>query len=262
MKKILFVVCTHGDDLAGLKLFMEYPYGKTKYVEWEVIIGNPQALTLNQRYIESDLNRSFNTLLPHQYEAQRAKALKKRFKPYDVIYDIHTTRTITSPDIDDMMFINNRDPETLKACVFIEAPHIIWDSDTQKQKQYLTAAHPLGITLEYQKTADANNDYARIKADFLNIIHNRISKKAPKHLYEASIPVTHEQRKELHLDFQDFKKLDLPDKRVLLLPKEEEYVPIFVNSEEVDPQYYCFLNKKIRDVIHISAWLQHSKISV
>jgi len=180
MKKILFVVCTHGNEVAGFNLFINHPYGQVGSIFWEVIIGNPQALALNIRFTETDLNRSFDTRDGSSYEEKRAEILKKRFQNYDVVYDIHTTQVIKSPELDDCIFINTLNAETVQECSFVSAPHIIWDSDTQYQKQYLTAHHPIGITLEYQKTADYFHDVNRIRNDFYNIIHQQKSSILPK----------------------------------------------------------------------------------
>ena len=246
MKKILFVVCTHGDELAGHKLFQDYPYGETDKVSWKVIIGNPEAVTLNTRYIESDLNRSFHIKQAETYEEKRAQTLKKYFREFDEIYDIHTTRSIHPSSWDDCIFINNTNVETLRACSFLSAPHIIWDNNEEYSKQYLTYHHPLALTLEYQKTFDVYSDYERILVDFENIIHQEKPRQIEKTLYEASRGVTQEEKERHQLEFEDFKQLKSLEKKQLGLPAHELFVPVFVNPKQIDLEYYCFLNKKIK----------------
>jgi hypothetical protein len=248
MKKVLFVVCTHGDELAGLNLFLNHPYGRIGEVEWKIIIGNPAALTLNTRLTETDLNRAFDTKNGALYEEKRAEILKTCFKGYDVLYDIHTTTDITSADLDDCIFVNNIDAKTLEACSYVSPPHIIWDSDKEYQKRYLTAHHPVGITLEYQKTPDFFHDVNRIRTDFYNIIHEEKSSSPKKILFEADRPVTQEEKNEHGLVFQDFKELSTQDKKALKLKETETYVPVFTSSPLEDHQYYCFLNRKIKSV--------------
>lgn len=248
MKKILFVVCTHGDELAGHKLFQDYPYGETDKVSWKVIIGNPEAVSLNTRYVESDLNRSFNTSQPHTYEEKRAQILKKYFQDFDEIYDIHTTRSIHPTSWDDCIFINNTKPEVLRVCSYLSAQHIIWDSDEEYAKQYLTYHHPLAITLEYQKTYDVYNDYERILVDFENIIHQEKPRQHTKILYEASRGITQEEQEKYNLEFEDFRQLKTIEKKQLGLPNDEVYTPVFVNNKDIDPVYYCFLNRKIKEI--------------
>lgn len=248
MKKILFVVCTHGDELAGHKLFQDYPYGETDKVSWKVIIGNPEAVALNTRYIETDLNRSFNVQIPKTYEEKRAQLLKTYFQKFDEIYDIHTTQSIHPSSWDDCIFVNTTTPEILRACSYLSARHIIWDSDNEYSKRYLTYHHPLSLTLEYQKTYDVYNDYERILVDFENIIHQERPKEKEKVLYEASRGVTQHEQLKHQLEFEDFKSLKAIEKKQLGLTEGEIYVPVFVNAKEVDPNYYCFLNRKIKTI--------------
>ncbi len=248
MKKILFVVCTHGDELAGHKLFQDYPYGETDQVSWKVIIGNPEAVPLNTRYIETDLNRSFNVSNPQTYEEKRAHILKQYFRNFDEIYDIHTTRSIHPSSWDDCIFVNSTRPEILNACSYVTAPHIIWDRDEEYSKQYLTYHHPLALTLEYQKTYDVYSDYERILVDFENIIHQEKPRREQKILYEASRGITQEEQERDQLEFEDFKPLKTMEKKQLGLPSDEVYVPVFVNPKEVDSNYYCFLNKRIKTI--------------
>lgn len=248
MKKVLFVVCTHGDELAGHKLFQDYPYGETDKVSWKVIIGNPEAVSLNTRYIESDLNRSFNIEKPRTFEEKRARILKSYFKEYDEVYDIHTTRSIHPSSWDDCIFVNKTTPELLKACTYLTAPHIIWDRDEEYSKQYLTYHHPVALTLEYQKTYDVYNDYERILVDFENIIHQEKPRQQEKTLYEAARGITQEEHTKHKLEFEDFKPLKAIEKEQLGLSLDEVYVPVFVNSKENDKEYYCFLNKKIKEI--------------
>ncbi len=248
MKKILFVVCTHGDELAGHKLFQDYPYGQTDKVEWEVFVGNPEAVSFNTRFIETDLNRSFDARNPTSYEEKRAELIKLRLQQYDEVYDIHTTRSIHPSSWDDCIFINHSKPEILEACRYINAPHIIWNSDQEYAKRYLTYHHPFALTLEYQKTYDVYSDYERILADFENIIHQEMRLKKQKIIYEASRGVTQQERGIHGLEFEDFRYLTRLEKKQLELPANEDYVPVFVNQTETDADFYCFLTRKIKEI--------------
>lgn len=134
-------MCTHGDELAGLQLFLQHPYGKNSKVEWKVVIGNPEAITLNKRFIETDLNRSFNAKQAKSYEEQRAEILKKIFPSYDVLYDIHTTQMIKYPNNGDCIFVNSVEKNVIDESKYVQSKNIIWDSDPEYVKQYLTAHH-------------------------------------------------------------------------------------------------------------------------
>lgn len=257
MKKILFIVCTHGDELAGMKLFHEYPYGCTKHVEWEVVIGNPAAATLNDRSVDTDLNRSFTTYNSDSYESQRALALKRKMRAFDIVYDIHTTSAIKSADLDDAIIVHSIDRKTLTACAYAYSKHIIWDNGKNTQNQFLTMHHPAGITLEYQKTSDAYCDFLRIKSDFTNIINMYPSRNTPKHLYEAEKTITFDEKKKFELHLKDLTPLSISEKQQLGLIRGEEYRPLLIHDMSADEMPYCLLNRKIRDVILFDAWLHN-----
>ena len=78
--KIAVIQNTHGDEINGL----HFP----SFVD--VFVGNPQAKEKGVRFIESDLNRSFNGKTD-TIEERRAVELKKILSPYDFVLDIHST---------------------------------------------------------------------------------------------------------------------------------------------------------------------------
>lgn len=239
MKKILFVVCTHGNEVAGLDLFLKHPYGRTSHVEWEVVIGNPKALSLNSRFIDTDLNRiglSYKKL-SNSYEVERTALLEQKMSGYDVIYDIHTTSSILD-EVNDCVFVNNLDsiPDTY----FALAEHVIHDvKDNQK---YVTSLHKNGITLEYIKTATVENDRARIKADFERIIHQKKASKK-KILSEFYCLISQEKSKKYNLRWENLQPITDEDVVALNLPTGT-YYPMFVNSVQNDKQVYAALNIK------------------
>ena len=61
----------------------------------DMLIGNPRAFAACKRYIESDINRSYNTALD-TYESRRADYIKNYIavnKP-DLVIDFHTTTAV------------------------------------------------------------------------------------------------------------------------------------------------------------------------
>lgn len=246
MKKILFIVCTHGDELAGYNLFLKYPYGRTKNVEWKVVVGNPEAVMLNSRYYESDLNRSCNVKNPKTYEEKRGVLLKEIMKEYDVVYDVHTTTAIREKSPwDKVVFVNNVNQETMNYVKNLDFNYVIWDSDIEYQKQYVTALHPIGITLEYAKFTSIEKTQQMIEKDFLSIVNNNISKNK-QIIVEAYKPVLQKEREKYNLKLKEFVPLTKNEKEQLSLEPTLEYYPIFINPPEVDPVNYCFLNKDIK----------------
>lgn len=95
MLRILFIAATHGNEQDGVKVMqqLEKELPKDKYgYDW--IIGNEKAYQKNVRYIDQDLNRSApgDSSSP-VYEVRRAAELVKIANSYDVVIDIHGTKT-------------------------------------------------------------------------------------------------------------------------------------------------------------------------
>ena len=91
--KILLLGSQHGDELLGDKLYIHlnthYPH-LLAYITFK--IGNPRAHKAGIRYIESDLNRSYNGNVT-TYEERRAEYLRKYItkSDFDLVLDLHTT---------------------------------------------------------------------------------------------------------------------------------------------------------------------------
>ncbi len=236
MKKILFIVLTHGNETAGLELFLNHSYGKTDKVEWEVVIGNPEASWLQIRFLEENLNRICANPSSHDsYEGKRAQLLQKKMQDFDVVYDIHTTSFIKDT-INDCVFINSLD--SLEDTHYAHAKNVIHDSTANDQ--YVTSLHPNGITLEYTKTANIQQDRERILADFKAII-NQKKVSIQKNLLEFAGLISQTQAQELSLDWRDFQPISAKDIKQLNLTKKA-YLPIFVNPIEKDAEVYAAVN--------------------
>ena len=91
--KILIIGATHGNELLGVKLYERLLKQRSPLLEHvDFIVGNPRAYAARQRYIDSDLNRSYGKK-GHAYEERRAQEITQyigRTKP-DLVLDMHTT---------------------------------------------------------------------------------------------------------------------------------------------------------------------------
>ena len=95
LKHVSIVGGTHGNEWGGIylhelwhdrpDLFAHYPF------EVELYLGNPEATTLNRRYVDQDLNRSFGKGKQKGYESQRAKEMRKTLADTDLLIDLHNT---------------------------------------------------------------------------------------------------------------------------------------------------------------------------
>ena len=93
MKKILLLGSQHGNELLCERL---YAYMKNHHPQLlpycTYKLANPRARNKGVRFIESDMNRSYNGTLT-TYEATRAKYITTYINEggFDIILDLHTT---------------------------------------------------------------------------------------------------------------------------------------------------------------------------
>jgi len=89
MKKILFVVATHGNEKIGIEVetkLKEIGYGKY----FDCLVANPKALEKNVRFIDADLNRSYpGKKYSKFYEKRKAFSNLNIAKKYKYVIDFH-----------------------------------------------------------------------------------------------------------------------------------------------------------------------------
>ena len=120
---------THGNERTGVRLvekWMEHPECFSACcpgAEVSLVIANPEAVRLNRRYRDHDLNRAFSqtcldaSFEPHQYEFRRARELDRLYGPKgentktDLILDVHNTGS----NMGLCLILSARDPFTMKA---------------------------------------------------------------------------------------------------------------------------------------------------
>lgn len=119
---------THGNERTGVRLvqkWMEHPecYSSLCSAKVDLVVSNPEAVRLNRRYRDFDLNRAFSqTCLdvnadPQQYEFRRAKELNALYGPKgaatktDLLLDVHNTGS----NMGNCLIVSARDPFTMRA---------------------------------------------------------------------------------------------------------------------------------------------------
>lgn len=105
IKNILIVGGTHGNESTGVFLINKWlnqpELLNREGLNIDILIGNPEAVTANRRYIDKDLNRCFSSKVLKDkslsgHEINRAHELvqqlgKKGKCNYDLIIDLHTS---------------------------------------------------------------------------------------------------------------------------------------------------------------------------
>jgi len=104
-KRIAIVGGTHGNERGGILLVEEMQRDQCSWsfpgLEIHTFLGNPDAIALNRRYVERDLNRcfgpNFKDAAPDAevMELRRAFELAQQLKPsgcaFDLLIDLHNT---------------------------------------------------------------------------------------------------------------------------------------------------------------------------
>ncbi len=116
MSKILLLGSHHGDERLGDKLIRYIKAHRPKLMKHvEFKIANLKAHRKNVRYIESDMNRSYNGK-KDTYEERRAGKILEYIKEsdFDLILDLHTTSCDQPPSLI-MASINSDNERFIKA---------------------------------------------------------------------------------------------------------------------------------------------------
>lgn len=139
IKRILLVGGTHGNELTGIYLMKKFEQSPDlicrSSFETLTLLGNPRAVENCVRYIDQDLNRSFDLQTlerkdsdsPYEdrYETQRAKKIKAKFGqtgqiPVDLIIDQHSTTS----NVGLMLILDNLDAFTLSLAAYLASSHL------------------------------------------------------------------------------------------------------------------------------------------
>ncbi len=119
---------THGNERTGVRLvqkWMEHPecYNSLCSAKVDLVLANPEAVRLNRRYRDHDLNRAFSqtcldvTVDSKLYEFRRAKELNALYGPKgsatktDLLLDVHNTGS----NMGNCLILSARDPFTMRA---------------------------------------------------------------------------------------------------------------------------------------------------
>ncbi len=179
MKKILFIVATHGDEGFSVNLMrqisQQYPRNIFSY-DW--VIGNPKAYARNVRFLDSDLNRSAPGYSESpSYEVRRAKEIMELCRAYEYVIDVHgstsnvgITTITTNPTVQNLFF----------ASWLPIDKKVIWYSKKSLQSGPLTQFMKCpAIELECGPK-DSPEMWAELSKTIANILENTQNKKRKK----------------------------------------------------------------------------------
>ncbi len=159
--QVLLVAGTHGNEINGPWLFEQWSRKpnliNTHGLNFHRVIGNPAAYKIGKRYIDRDLNRSFQEHLliddyPSDSEILRARELIDLYgpnglNPSNIAIDIHSTTS----SMGSSLVVYERRASDLALASLIQArlglPIYLHEGD-QTQKGFLVERWPCGLVVE------------------------------------------------------------------------------------------------------------------
>lgn len=162
VRRVAIVGGTHGNELTGvylIKKFEQFPalLDRANF-ETVTLLANPEAVAINQRYVDRDLNRCFaiedllNPVLT-AYEDQRAKAIavelgSREHPNVDVIIDLHSTTSNMGLSV----LPSSKHPFNFRLAAYLSALNpevrVCFGEQCHQDAPLLRSLTPLGCTLE------------------------------------------------------------------------------------------------------------------
>tara|TARA_B100001248_G_C27398316_1_gene467543 strand:+ start:2733 stop:3674 length:942 start_codon:yes stop_codon:yes gene_type:complete len=141
-KKAFICAAAHGNEVgslpAVLKFIEDVISGKKQIpIQLQIAIGNIEAIRINQRYVEEDMNRAYNIAEPKSVDALRAKEIATLIQWSDVFLDLHQTIEETEGSF----YVLRKDPISLDLAraLGLSKHAIVIDSSNKKPGDSMTA---------------------------------------------------------------------------------------------------------------------------
>ena len=159
--RVLVVGGTHGNERNGvhlLTLWSQAPHRlRHQGIAVDLVFGNPTAISVGRRYVDRDLNRSFQPHLleapsHHELEARRARELVATWgprgtRPCAVALDLHSTTAAMG----NSLVVYGRRPADLALAAGLQGrlglPVYLHEGDPS-QRGYLVEQWPCGLVIE------------------------------------------------------------------------------------------------------------------
>ena len=236
--KLLNVCCTHGNERVGCFIHDNYSTGKNDNFEWESIIANPEAMYLNKRYIQQDLNRVFPGKADGNYEERLAYQISQILPNYDLVLDWHQSIT----DISDTIFVKKLTPNLKEVCQYFDIAHIVeLDNGQGGYQGTLISQAENGIALEYGNLHDHQDACRRVQKSLSGVLNKRRFRKVQNIYRMLAQSISLEFSKILKL--KDFQGLSRDAMEILGIYDLNIY-PVFVGGYK-EEGIYCKLVQKI-----------------
>lgn len=235
--KIVLITATHGDEPSSLEVVNKII--KTKYGlrnKFDLLIANPKALKLSQRFVEKDLNRSApGDIKSLVYEEKRAAEIISLSKNYNFILDIHASTSncgiitiIPKPTLENIIL----------ASILNIKRNVIWYSK-QSNKTGPLVQHTKcpGIEIEHgpKNSQKVKDKLYKILVDFIKSLDKTSISAIPNLVKNKEFYCVYGKLVGKHnQSIKDFHKVTI---------NKEEFYPFLANQY---PEITCYKLKKIQ----------------
>lgn len=228
MKKVLFIVSSHGDEPVGLEVVKRLFKRKIKN-KFDYLIGNPKALKSNVRFIDADLNRIYPGKSNGNIEETAAHNILKFIKKnnYNYVIDLHGTISKTGI----FVIITKLNLGNLFLASMLNIKKIVIWPKSEESTGSLSSFVECGIEIESGPKDDKKviKNLENILIKFINDINNKINTKDKIKEKEFYLITGKIKSKKNVPKLKDFKKMG-------------NFYPLFVNQYE---GILCYKMKRI-----------------
>lgn len=183
MKKLLLLGSQHGNEILGINLHTYISEKHTDLLEHvDYLCGNPEAYDKHTRFIETDMNRSYN-MGGSTLEEKRADEVLSliKAKAYDYVLDIHTT----TADISGIFITTALRPENTEIIKASRIDTIVVMSDTIAEHS-LIGNFPASISVEYNEDVAKQLESLESLAEFVrNLVNETSAAPIQRSIYEV-----------------------------------------------------------------------------
>ena len=225
--KLLFIAATHDNEGFSIEVLkkLEQKYSKEEY-NYDWIIGNPEALKKNTRFIDVDLNRvAPGNQASNVYEEKRAADVIEICNKYDFVIDIHGSNS----NCGICTIISYPNPSNISLAKLVGLEHnVIWYSEESSVKGPINQ-HVNSSSLELE--CGPKND-PKIAVELYSVLENIIINT------NRTDPFRTTNNQEFYEVYDKEKEVDVKADFVLVRNKDEEYFPFLSNNSYKNISHY------------------------
>jgi Succinylglutamate desuccinylase / Aspartoacylase family len=225
LHKIAILAAIHGDEIYGNELYEAFIATHPELAaNISLLIGNQAAYEKQVRYIDTDMNRSYNGD-PSSHETIEISRLSEELASInpDYIFDVHTTRRDSG-----IFFITDSiDGAKGQACSILDVDVIVMEDSVIRTS--FIGNTPGSVSLEYSLnaiTSETTNDF--VNGVYQLIADNATTKTNKQKRFRVRSLITKEQ----YEAYESLKNHDQkPEGVALMVPRD---------MGEMDAEYYGF----------------------